>query len=235
MGSTLTHLSRKLMGKKEVRVLFVGLDAAGKTTVLYKLKLDEVVTTIPTIGFNVETLEYKNLIMTAWDVGGRDKGRALVRHYYQNTSAVVYIVDSNDHDRLDQVRDELQMALCEDELRGVPFLVFANKQDLPHAMSRDEIVDKLGMKKIRCRPWAAFPTCATTGDGLYDGLDWLATVLSTKQMHNAMAEPIKETVSEAKELAQGMDVMPVAHWFKQLTMKWWGWSSQPTPDSVDAS
>ena len=72
-----------LFGKKEMRILMVGLDAAGKTTILYKLKLGEIVTTIPTIGFNVETVEYKNISFTVWDVGGQDKIRPLWRHYFQ--------------------------------------------------------------------------------------------------------------------------------------------------------
>ena len=75
-----------LFGKQEAGVLMIGLDAAGKTTILYKLKLGEVVTTIPTIGFNVETLEYKNLKFTVFDVGGQDKIRPLWKHYYEVTS-----------------------------------------------------------------------------------------------------------------------------------------------------
>lgn len=70
MGNSISDLFKKLFGKKEVRILMVGLDAAGKTTILYKLMLGEVVTAIPTIGFNVETVEYKNIKFTVWDVGG---------------------------------------------------------------------------------------------------------------------------------------------------------------------
>ena len=80
---------------------------AGKTTILYKLKLGEIVTTIPTIGFNVETVEYKNISFTVWDVGGQDKIRPLWRHYYQNTQGLIFVVDSNDRDRVDNARDEL--------------------------------------------------------------------------------------------------------------------------------
>ena len=80
-------------------MLMVGLDAAGKTTILYKMKLGEIVTTIPTIGFNVETVEYKNIKFTMWDVGGQDKLRPLWRHYFQNTNGVIFVVDSNDRDR----------------------------------------------------------------------------------------------------------------------------------------
>lgn len=90
----------------------VGLDAAGKTTILYKLKLGEIVTTIPTIGFNVETVEYKNICFTVWDVGGQDKIRPLWRHYFQNTQGLIFVVDSNDRERITEAQDELQKMVC---------------------------------------------------------------------------------------------------------------------------
>merc|ERR1719326_1076041 len=92
MGLAFTKLWQRMLGSKEMRILMVGLDAAGKTTILYKLKLGEVVTTIPTIGFNVETVEYKNISFTVWDVGGQDKIRPLWRHYYQNTQGLIFVV-----------------------------------------------------------------------------------------------------------------------------------------------
>ncbi|PAV63608.1 hypothetical protein WR25_20860 isoform B [Diploscapter pachys] len=92
MGLTISSLFNRLFGKKQVRILMVGLDAAGKTTILYKLKLGEIVSTIPTIGFNVETVEYKNISFTVWDVGGQDKIRPLWRHYFQNTQGLIFVV-----------------------------------------------------------------------------------------------------------------------------------------------
>jgi len=171
----------KGFGKKEMRILMVGLDAAGKTTVLYKLKLGEIVTTIPTIGFNVETVQYKNINFTVWDVGGQDKIRPLWRHYYQNTQGVIYVVDSNDRERVDEAALELQKILREDELRDAVVLVLANKQDLPNAMSVAEVTDKLGLHSLRSRQWYIQATCATSGDGLYEGLDWLANALKNKK------------------------------------------------------
>ena len=165
---------KSLFGKQDVRILMVGLDAAGKTTILYKLKLGEIVTTIPTIGFNVETVEYKNLKFTMWDVGGQDKLRPLWRHYFQNTNGVIFVVDSNDRDRVNQARDELQKMLAEDELRNAILLVFANKQDLPNAMSTTDVTDKLGLHSLRQRNWFIQGCCATTAQGLYEGLDWLS-------------------------------------------------------------
>merc|ERR1711906_40101 len=149
MGLTFQSVFKRLFSKKEMRILMVGLDAAGKTTILYKLKLGEVVTTIPTIGFNVETVEYKNISFTVWDVGGQDKIRPLWRHYYQNTQGLIFVVDSNDSDRIDAARDEMHRMLNEDELRDAVLLVFANKQDLPNAMSAAEMTDKLGLHGLR--------------------------------------------------------------------------------------
>lgn len=82
-------------------------------------------------GFNVETVEYKNIQFTVWDVGGQDKIRPLWRHYFQNTQGIIFVVDSNDRDRVTEAREELQRMLNEDELRDAMLLVFANKQDLP--------------------------------------------------------------------------------------------------------
>lgn len=177
MGLSFSKVFDRLFGKKEMRILMVGLDAAGKTTILYKLKLGEIVTTIPTIGFNVETVEYKNISFTVWDVGGQDKIRPLWRHYYQNTQGVIFVVDSNDRERATEARDELHRMLNEDELRDACLLVFANKQDLPNAMNAAEITEKLGLNSMRNRPWYIQSTCATTGDGLYEGLDWLSQTL----------------------------------------------------------
>ncbi|EFR01567.1 ADP-ribosylation factor [Nannizzia gypsea CBS 118893] len=178
MGMSFSKLLDKLwFGKKEMRILMVGLDAAGKTTILYKLKLGEIVTTIPTIGFNVETVEYKNIQFTVWDVGGQDKIRPLWRHYFQNTQGIIFVVDSNDRDRVVEAKEELQKMLNEDELRDALLLVFANKQDLPNAMSPAEITDKLGLTSLTRRAWYIQSTCATTGDGLYEGLEWLAGAL----------------------------------------------------------
>ncbi|KAH3732573.1 ADP-ribosylation factor 1 [Pelomyxa schiedti] len=173
MGSVFAKLFSGL-GRKDMRILMVGLDAAGKTTILYKLKLGEIVTTIPTIGFNVETVEYKNINFTVWDVGGQDKIRPLWRHYFQNTQGLIFVVDSNDRERISEAHDELQKMLNEDELREAVVLVFANKQDLPNAMTVSELTDKLGMHTLRNRKWFIQATCATSGDGLYEGLDWLS-------------------------------------------------------------
>merc|ERR1711904_586654 len=131
-----------------------------------------------------------DISFTVWDVGGQDKIRPLWRHYYQNTQGLIFVVDSNDRDRVDNARDELHRMLNEDELhrmlnevelRESILLVFANKQDLPNAMSAAEMTDKLGLNGLRPRQWYIQACCATTGDGLYEGLDWLSATLQKKK------------------------------------------------------
>eukprot|EP00827_Trimyema_finlayi_P000794 TRINITY_DN1227_c0_g1_i1.p3 TRINITY_DN1227_c0_g1~~TRINITY_DN1227_c0_g1_i1.p3 ORF type:complete len:187 (+),score=82.97 TRINITY_DN1227_c0_g1_i1:64-561(+) len=159
----------------------LGLDAAGKTTILYKLKLGEVVSSVPTIGFNVETVEYKNIKFTVWDVGGQDKIRLLWRHYFQNTQGLIYVVDSADKERIELAKEELLKMLGEEELRDACLLVFANKQDMG-VMTVPEISERLGLHTLRGgRDWYIQGTCALTGDGLYDGLDWLTKIITKKK------------------------------------------------------
>jgi len=181
MGIAFTKLWQRMISNQEMRILMLGLDAAGKTTALYKLKLGEVVTTIPTIGFNVETVEYKNISFTVWDVGGQDRIRPLWRHYFLGAQGVIFIVDSNDRDRVEEAREELMKTLNEDELRDASLLVLANKQDLPNAMPAAEMTEKLGLHSMRNRKWFIQSACATTGDGLYEGLDWMSRTLASKK------------------------------------------------------
>lgn len=180
MGLTMSRIWSRLFKKKEMRILMVGLDAAGKTTILYKLKLGEVVTTIPTIGFNVETVEYKNISFTVWDVGGQDKIRPLWRHYYTHTHGLIFCVDSNDRERIEDAREELHRMLQEDELKDAILLVFANKQDLPNAMGASEITERLQLHSLKNREWFIQSACACHGQGLYEGLDWLSNRLVDK-------------------------------------------------------
>merc|ERR1711879_758523 len=181
MGLLMSKVWDRMIGKTEMRLLMVGLDAAGKTTILYKLKLGEVVTTIPTIGFNVETVEDKNISFNVWDIGGQDKIRRLWRYYYSGTQGLIFVVDSNDRDRVELAQEELMKLLGEEEMRDAALLVLANKQDLPNSMSAADMTQKLGLHNIRNRQWFIQSACATTGDGLYEGLDWMSRTLSTKQ------------------------------------------------------
>ncbi|KAI6122730.1 ARF SAR [Pisolithus croceorrhizus] len=166
---------------QDVRILMLGLDSAGKTTILYRLQIGEVVSTIPTIGFNVETVQYKNIKFQVWDLGGQSSIRPYWRCYFPNTSAIIYVIDSSDHARLSTSRSELLTMLSEDELSGVPLLVFCNKQDIEGALKPDEVSERLGLAgKETSRQWSVRGSCATKGEGLEEGLDWLVNAIQKK-------------------------------------------------------
>eukprot|EP00762_Andalucia_godoyi_P002346 ANDGO_07537.mRNA.1 ADP-ribosylation factor len=173
-------LSRLFSRKKDIRILMVGLDAAGKTTILYKLKLGEAVTTIPTVGFNVETVVFRNIQFNVWDVGGQEKIRPLWRHYFTGTNGLIFVVDSSDRERMDEAREELHKIANDREMREAAILIYANKNDLPNAMSAADLTDKLALHKLKNRCWAIQPSCAITGDGLVQGLQWLSGVFKQK-------------------------------------------------------
>jgi len=179
MGNLLSLLTNVFQGTKEVRLLTLGLDAAGKTTFLYKLRLNENVVTIPTIGFNVESVKYKNLNFTIWDIGGQDKIRPLWRHYYHGTHGIIFIVDSADIERIDEAAEELHKLMNEAELWQVPVLIFANKQDLAGALTAAKITDRLNMTSVKDRKWLVQGSSVSRGDGLFEGLDWLAKAISS--------------------------------------------------------
>ncbi|KAH3768114.1 ADPribosylation factor subfamily protein [Pelomyxa schiedti] len=178
VSSTFSWIGKSLFFRSpQQRILILGLDAVGKTTILYKLKLGEVETTIPTIGFNVETVTYKNISITVWDVGGEDKIRPLWRHYYQVTNALIFVADSSDLERMPDAREEFMKIVSEDALTGVPVLVFANKQDLPGGLAVGEVAQLMGVESLPSmshKNWRIQGCCALTGDGLYEGLDWLS-------------------------------------------------------------
>ncbi|KAK8644782.1 hypothetical protein V6N13_118651 [Hibiscus sabdariffa] len=179
MGILFTKLFSSLFGNKEARILVLGLDNAGKTTILYRLQMGEVVSTIPTIGFNVETVQYNNIKFQVWDLGGQTSIRPYWRCYFPNTQAIIYVVDSSDTDRLVIAKEEFHAILEEEELRGAAVLIFANKQDLPGALDDAAITESLELHKIKNRQWAIFKTSAIKGEGLFEGLDWLSNTLKS--------------------------------------------------------
>ncbi|EFY96547.1 hypothetical protein MHUMG1_10263 [Metarhizium humberi] len=175
MGGQFSKVMGRLFGAKEMRLLMLGLDAAGKTTILYKLKLGQDVTTIPTVGFNVESVTYKNVKFNVWDVGGQDKIRPLWRHYYSGTQGLIFVIDSSDRGRMEEAKQELHRIINDREMKDSLLLVFANKQDLNDAMDPKQVTEALELSKIKDKAWYVVPSCATTGEGLLEGLGWLST------------------------------------------------------------
>jgi len=180
MGNIFSGLLSKLWGEKEIRVLILGLDGAGKTTFLYRLHVGETVSTIPTIGFNMETVKYNNVQFQAWDLGGQTSIRPYWRCYYTNTDAIIYVVDSADRDRIGISKEELFSMLQEEELKESILLVLANKQDVEGAMTPTEVSTALGLSALKNRTWSISKISAKTGDGVDDAMEWLVDQLSSK-------------------------------------------------------
>ena len=155
-------------------------EGAGKTTILYRLQVGEVVTTIPTIGFNVETVQFKNLKFQVWDLGGQTSIRPYWRCYYSNTDAIIYVVDSMDRERMGISKQELFSMLEEDELRKAVLVIFANKQDIEGAMTPSEVANALGLTAIKHK-YQIFNTSAIKGEGLNEAMEWTANTLTQQK------------------------------------------------------
>ena len=162
---------------KDARILIIGLDSAGKTTLLYRLKLGALVTAIPTVGFNVETVKYKNINFSMWDASGQEQTRKFWRYYYENVRIIIFVVDSNDRERFTEARDELHKLMDEPLLINVPLLLFCNKQDLPNAAPSNELEELFQIPRLN-RKFKVQAIVALSGQGIYDGLDWVVDTLT---------------------------------------------------------
>lgn len=169
----LTVLKKMKLKEKEMRILMLGLDNAGKTTILKRFNGEEIDTISPTLGFNIKTLEHRGFKLNVWDVGGQKSLRSYWRNYFESTDGLIWVVDSADKRRLDDCRKELHALLKEERLSGATLLVFSNKQDLPGSLLAEEIRDVLELESIKTHHWQIVWCSAVTGQNLLEGIDWL--------------------------------------------------------------
>lgn len=160
------------------QICMVGLDNAGKTTILFRMHLGQVVETHPTIGSNVETVSHKNVEFQVWDLGGQESIRKVWQNYFVNSQAVILVLDSCDAARFPTVKSELTKLLALESLKDVPVLVFANKQDLPTASSAAQVATALDLVSIKGRTWHIQACSAVDGSGMSEGLDWMVKTLT---------------------------------------------------------
>jgi len=180
----LLSILKKVKAKeKEVRLLILGLDNAGKTTILKKFCGEPIDKIEPTLGFNIKTLEHKSYTCNIWDVGGQRTIRAYWRNYYESTDGLIWVVDSSDRTRLETCRDELFSLLDQEKLAGASLLIFANKQDLGDSLTTDEIAEVLKLRSHKAflkRHWSIFGCSAVTGEGLVEGIDWMTDDVASR-------------------------------------------------------
>jgi ADP-ribosylation factor protein 1 len=182
------------------RVLMLGLDQAGKTTILYKFKLGEIVKTISTIGeyeyiqllilcyfffesgFNIETVKpVPSISFEVWDAGGKEKYRSLLRYYFQNCQGFFFVVDSSDRDRFEEARNVLFKIVMDEFMNSVPFVVIANKSDLLMAAKPTELIEQLNLHSTPKELWYIQSVCAITGEGISEAMQQLAQLIKNNQ------------------------------------------------------
>nr|QXF29022.1 Arl2 [Vischeria sp. CAUP Q 202] len=178
----LTILKKVKQKEKEMRLLILGLDNAGKTTILKKFNGEDINTISPTLGFNIKTLEYRGYMLNVWDVGGQQTIRSYWRNYFEATDGLVWVVDSADRRRLDVCKKELHSLLQQEKLAGASVLIFANKQDLAGALSAEQIVAALDLRadQFENRHWSIVSCSAVTGEGLVQGIDWIVRDIASR-------------------------------------------------------
>lgn len=170
MGQLIYKLLNSFADMK-AKILMLGLDGAGKTTILYQMKLNEAVASVPTVGFNVEEVNYRGLSFTVWDIGGQTRLRELWHHYYTGSNAIIYVLDSADVERINLAKETLEGVMDHPDMANCPVLVFANKMDLA-TLRPIELVERMGLHKTK-RTWHLQPCCGMNGDGIIEGFEWL--------------------------------------------------------------
>merc|ERR1711933_594658 len=153
----LSILKKMKKDEKEARILMLGLDNAGKTTILKKMSEEDISHIMPTQGFNIKSLVHEGFKLNVWDIGGQKTIRPYWSNYFESSDALVYVIDSSDRRRLEE--------------SGIPLLLFANKQDMLQATPADEISDTLALAEIKDRTWQIQACSAKNGEGLQDGME----------------------------------------------------------------
>eukprot|EP01022_Parablepharisma_sp_SALTPOND_P019281 TRINITY_DN3261_c0_g1_i6.p1 TRINITY_DN3261_c0_g1~~TRINITY_DN3261_c0_g1_i6.p1 ORF type:complete len:222 (+),score=18.13 TRINITY_DN3261_c0_g1_i6:73-738(+) len=184
MGSILTRSWNAIFGEETLNILMTGLDAGGKTTILYKLQPENIATFSHTSSWNmIETITNGNIRFICWDFYENPKYRILMRHYFQDAKGLIYVVDSNNLERISEAKEYLYDLLKEKQLEEMPLLLFANKQDLKGAMNKMDVAKELELENITKRKWHVQECCAITGKGVDEGLNWLVNSIEEDQLY----------------------------------------------------
>ncbi len=187
--------------RNNFKIIILGIQNAGKTTILYRLSIGQLVKTTPTIGSNVEEISYNNVKLQAWDLGGQESTRSIWNVYYVNTDAIIYVIDTHD-ETYDDSKTQFYKLLSNETLKNAIILIYANKQDLPGAKNVAEIIQIYELDTIKDHIWHIQPCSAQTGEGLITGMKWLSDQLVFRSNNNFPINPYvdyPETKNEKKK------------------------------------
>lgn len=177
----LLNIIRKTKDKeREMRLLILGLDNAGKTTIVKKFNGEDINSISPTLGFQIKTLYFENYKLSIWDVGGQVSIRTYWRNFFEQTDGLIWVIDSSDKSRLEICKNELHELLKQEKLIGSTLLIFYNKSDIEGSMSLEDITEFLELKRIKSRHWAILPSSGFSGKGLLQGMKWLVDEISSR-------------------------------------------------------
>ena len=175
--------------RNNFKIIILGMQNAGKTTILYRLSLGQLVKTTPTIGSNVEELNYNNVKFQAWDLGGQESTRSVWDVYYMNTDAIVYVIDSQDEEYYEESKLQFHKLLRNSALKNATILIFANKQDLSEVKDVNRLIQDYELDKIKDHIWHIQPCSALKGEGLVEGIKWLSEQLVFRGKNNFPNNP----------------------------------------------
>lgn len=176
----LSIIRKQRIKDNSLRILILGLDNAGKTTVLKSLLGEDISTISPTLGFNIKTITFDGYRLDIWDVGGQRSLRSYWRNYFESTDGLVWVVDSTDRARLKDCVSELHLLLGEERLQGADLLILANKSDVEGCMTKDDVVRLLDLNSIKTHRWAIFQVSAATGFNIREGFETIVTNASQR-------------------------------------------------------
>ena len=174
--------------RNKFKIILLGIQNAGKTTILYRLSIGQLVKTTPTIGSNVEEISYNNIKLQAWDLGGQESSRSVWDVYFTNTDAIIYVIDTTD-ETFDDSKTQFYKLLKNETLKNAIILIYANKQDLPEAKNVSDIIQIYGLDNIKDHIWHIQPCSAQTGEGLITGMKWLSDQLIFKSDNSFPVNP----------------------------------------------
>uniref|UniRef100_A0A3P8Y8H2 ADP-ribosylation factor-like protein 3 n=1 Tax=Esox lucius TaxID=8010 RepID=A0A3P8Y8H2_ESOLU len=167
--------------EQEVQLLLLGLDNAGKTTLLKQLASEDVRHITPTQGFNIKSMQSQGFKLNVWDIGGQRKIRPYWRNYFENTDVLIYVIDCSDRKRFEETGQELAELMEDEKLSMVPLLIFANKQDVMTAAPASELAEGLKLHTIRDRVWQIQACSAVTAEGVQDGMTWVCKNIAVRK------------------------------------------------------
>ena len=197
--------------RNNFKIIILGMQNAGKTTILYRLSLGQLVKTTPTIGSNVEELTHNNVKFQAWDLGGQESTRSVWDVYYMSTDAVVYVIDSQDDENFEESKAQFHKVISHPNLKNTIILIFANKQDLPGAKDVNKLIEDYEFDKIKNHIWKIQSCSALKGEGLISGIKWLSEQLLFRGKNSFPNNPYlvnenEDNIADNKEKIENKEI-----------------------------